>query len=99
MPIFKIARFEVRPEARDAVEQAMKEFAAHVAFELPGTSWRTYREPGESHHYISLIADDDEEAARRHRESPGTKKFVEALYPNVIGEVVFTEYEAVASSR
>jgi quinol monooxygenase YgiN len=99
MPIFKIARYQVKPEARDAVEQAMREFAAHVAFELQGTTWVTYQEAGAPDRYVSIITAETEEDDRRHRDSAGTKKFVEALYPNVVGEVAFTDYAPVASSE
>jgi hypothetical protein len=36
MPIFKIARYEIRPEARTEVERAIREFALYV-----GLGWRT----------------------------------------------------------
>jgi len=99
MSIFKIARYKIRPDARDAVEQAMREFAKYVAFELGDTSWITYRDAHDPDTYVSLIRADDEAADQRHREAVGTKQFVDALYPHVIGSVEFTDYEPVASSR
>jgi quinol monooxygenase YgiN len=97
--VIKIARYQVRPESREAVEQAMREFAAHVAFELPDSTWTTYRDAKSPDRYVSVITADDPGADERHRQSPGTKKFVDALYPNVVGEVEFTEYELVANSE
>lgn len=99
MSIFKIARYEIRPEAREKVEAAIAEFAAYVAAELAGTTWTTYREAGNPCRYISIITAESAEADQLHREAPGTRKFVDALYPNVAGEVEFTDYELVAASR
>jgi quinol monooxygenase YgiN len=98
MPVFKIARFRIRPESREAVEQAMREFAKYVAFELTGSSWVTYRDAKDPDRYVSLISADDEDADLRHREATGTQRFVDALYPNVVGEVEFTDYSEVAAS-
>jgi quinol monooxygenase YgiN len=99
MPIFKIARYEIRPEARSQVERAIQEFADHVRAELHGSSWMTYRDAKNRNAYVSIITADTAEADDRHRNSPGTKRFVEALYPNVIGSVEFTDYELVAGSK
>jgi quinol monooxygenase YgiN len=98
MPIFKIARFEVRADAHDEVERAMREFAAHVGAELPDSSWVTYRDARHPNRYVSLISADNADADARHRSSPGTRRFVDALYPHVVGEVEFIDYDCVADS-
>jgi hypothetical protein len=41
MPVFKIVRFAVRPDARAEVEQAMRELALYVGLELEDSSWNT----------------------------------------------------------
>jgi quinol monooxygenase YgiN len=99
MPVFKIARYEIRPEARSQVERAIQEFAEYVRTELPDSSWITYRDAKNRNAYVSLIAADSPAADERHRNSPGTKRFVEALYPNVVGSVEFVDYELVAGSQ
>ena len=76
----------------------MHEFASYVRKELPDSSWTTYRDPRAPTHYISVIRADDPAADDRHRDAPGTKAFVQALYPLLIGEVEFTQYELVTSS-
>jgi quinol monooxygenase YgiN len=98
IPILKIARFETKPDARSSIEAAVRAFAEGVARELGGTSWTTYREKSHPDRWVSLIWAASEEADARHRNAAVTRKFVEALYPEVIGEVRFTEYEIVASS-
>ena len=97
--IFKIARYEVRPEARDEVERAIHEFASYVQAELAGSSWTTYRDRDNPNRYVSFISADDEEADERHRKAPGTRRFVEVLYPRLVGGVEFTDWELVAASR
>jgi len=98
MPIIKIARYQIRPEEREVVEQAMREFAAYVAFELADSTWVTYRDAAHPDRYVSVITADDEAADRRHRDAEGTKKFVDVLYPRLVGEVEFIDYTPVASS-
>lgn len=98
MPIFKIARFEIRPESRDVCERAMREFAAYVRAELGDSSWTTYRDTKAPNRYVSLIRADNAAADARHRNAPGTRRFVEVLYPNVVGEVEFVDYESVGDS-
>jgi quinol monooxygenase YgiN len=99
MPVIKIARYRIRPESREAVEQAMRDFAKYVAFELPDSTWVTYSEATDPDRYVSVITAVDEDADHRHRDAVGTKRFVEALYPNVVGEVELTDYQPVASSE
>ncbi|HXV71633.1 MAG TPA: hypothetical protein VEB69_09545, partial [Acidimicrobiia bacterium] len=99
MAVIKIARYEVAPGSTDAIESAIVEFADYVQRKLGDSSWTTYRDRYDPTRYVSVIIADDEEADRRHREASGTVEFAEKLYPNVIGDVVFTEYDLVASSE
>src|SRR4030095_14853072 len=98
MAVYKVARFPAPPEARADAERAMHEFATYVRKELDDSSWTTYRDPKAPTHYISLIIADSPAADDRHRNAPGTQEFVKALYPLVVGEVEFTQYELVTSS-
>jgi quinol monooxygenase YgiN len=98
MPVYKLARYVVRPEAREQAERAMHDFASYVRRELPDSSWTTYRDPQQPNHYVSFIRADDPAADDRHRNAPGTQAFVAALYPLVEGTVEFTECELVTSS-
>jgi quinol monooxygenase YgiN len=97
--IFKIARYEVRPDEREAAEQAIREFAQYVQEHLEGSDWATYREKSNPNRFVSLISIVDEKADEWHRRAPGTRRFVDALYPKLVGEVEFTDYELVATSE
>ncbi|HEY5944794.1 MAG TPA: hypothetical protein VIV40_04855 [Kofleriaceae bacterium] len=98
MAVFKLARFAVRPDAREAAERAMHDFASYVRKELPDSMWTTYRDAKAPNHYVSMIRADNPAADERHRNAAGTQAFVAALYPLVEGTVEFTEYELVTSS-
>ena len=98
MPVYTTARFQVRPEAREQAERVMHEFAMYVRKELDDSSWTTYRDPKAPASYLSIIVAETPAADDRHRKAPGTQAFVAALYPLVIGEVEFTQYELVTSS-
>lgn len=99
MPIFKIARYEIRSEARVEVERAIREFALYVGLELEDSSWVTYRERANPNRYVSLIVAEDEEAEGRHRTDQGTADFTRILHPRLVGDVEVSEYVLVASSR
>jgi len=98
MPLYKVAYYEVHPEARADAERAMHEFASYVRKELPDSAWTTYRDREAPNRYISVIVADDQAADERHRNAPGTQAFVATLYPLVVGKVEFTDYELVTSS-
>jgi quinol monooxygenase YgiN len=98
MPLYTLARFVVRPDAREQAERAMHEFATYVRAELDDSSWTTYRDPQSPHHYVSLIRATNAAADERHRNAPGTQAFVAELYPLVEGTVEFTQLELVTSS-
>ena len=99
MPTFKIARFEIRPEARLEVERALREFALYVGLELEDSSWVTYRERANPNRYVSLIAAEDEAADSRQRTDQGAADFARILHPRLVGEVELSECVLVASSR
>jgi hypothetical protein len=99
MSIFKIARYEIRPEARAEVEQAIREFALYVGLELEDSSWVTYRERAHPDRYVSLISAEDEAAEGRQRTDQGMADFTRILHPRLVGEVEISDYVLVASSR
>jgi quinol monooxygenase YgiN len=98
MAVFKIARYEVRPDVRLDAERAMHDFATYVRNELPDSSWTTYRDPHAPAHYISLSRADDPAADERQRDAPGTKAFAAALAPLLASAIEVTECELVTSS-
>ena len=98
MPIYKLARFEVRADARDDVERAMHELASYVRKELPGSSWTVYRDPDAPARYTALSRADDAAADARHDRAPGVQSFFAMLQSRAVGPVEITACELVTSS-
>ena len=98
MPVYEIAQFEVRPEARVRAERAMHEFANYVRSELPDSSWTTYRDPGKPSHYMAITVAASPAARARHRSAPGTQAFLAAIEPLLDGAINITDCDLVTSS-
>lgn len=88
MAVFQLARFEVRPDARDAAERAMHEHATYVRNELPDAMWTTYRDAQYPTRYIAYFRAD----------ARAVDAFVAALSPLLVAPADFTELELVTSS-
>jgi quinol monooxygenase YgiN len=98
MPVFKLARYEVRPEARDEAERAMHELASYIRRELRDSSWTTYRDPDAPTHYMSLTIADSPAAEQKQQAAAGTKAFLDAMQPLLVGEIDVTAWQLVTSS-
>lgn len=98
MAVYTIARFEIRPEARDEAERAMHAYASYVRSELPGSTWTAYRDPHAPAHYLAMIRADDATADAHRRDAPGTQAFDAALSTLLVGTVSVTECALVTSS-
>jgi quinol monooxygenase YgiN len=85
MTIFLTARFAVRPGSREKCEQAVREFIAYIQA----------NDPDAFRHFFIF---QDEAARDQHRASDGVKRFTDALYPELVVPVAFTEYTLVAST-
>jgi quinol monooxygenase YgiN len=96
MAIYTQARFEVRPDAREAAEQAMHDFASYVRQELADSMWTAYREDG--CRYVALLRANDDAAVHRHRASEGTKKFLATMEPLLVAPIELAHMELVTSS-
>ncbi len=99
MPVFRIARFAVRPDARDDVERAMREFALYVGLELEDSSWTVYRERRNPNCYVTVVTADDADAAEHQRTAGGSVQFARILGARLLTEVETREYELVTTSR
>jgi hypothetical protein len=98
MPVFKLARYEVRSEVRDEAERAMHELASYVRKELRDSSWTTYRNPTAPSQYLSLTIADSPAAEQRQESAAGTKAFLAAMQPLLVGEIEVTDWQLVTSS-
>jgi quinol monooxygenase YgiN len=99
MSIYMTARFTVRPDRLDKAALAIQEFVAYVAGHEPGTRLYTalqqLEEPTSFLHYFIF---ENEAAMELHRTSPGVEKFTAALYPDLEGEVEFTQWHLLGST-
>lgn len=98
MPIYKLARFEVRADAREDADRAMHELASYVRKELPGSSWTVYRDPNAPTHYTALTRADNPAADARHASAPGVQSCFATLQSLAVGPIEISECELVTSS-
>jgi quinol monooxygenase YgiN len=87
MPVFRIVRFAVRPDARVEVEQAMREFALFVGLELEDSSWTTYRDRRNPNVYVTVVTADDDDAAEHQRTAGGSVQFARVLQARLLTDV------------
>ena len=100
MAIFQIAEYEVKPEAVDKVKHAIQEFVHDVEENQPGTliytAWRQRQQPTRFTHFFVF---EDELARQAHSRSEAVKRFESVYSPELVGRVVFTDYEQVATTQ
>ncbi len=101
MPIYTIARYQVRPSGVDKVRRAIEEFVSYVRANEPGTrmyvAWQQNDDPTRFAHFFIF---DDEAAHTVHSRSEAVKRFEAAYRPELVGgDVVFTDYHLVATNQ
>jgi quinol monooxygenase YgiN len=101
MPIQTIAQYRVKPSGVDKVRRAVAEFVAYVRAHEPGTrlyvAWQQKDDPTRFVHFFIF---DDEASHAVHAGSAAVKRFEAAYRPELAeGDVVFTDYEVVASNQ
>lgn len=101
MLIYTIAEYRVRPSGVDTVKQAIQEFVAYVRANEPGTrmyvAWQQQEDPTRFVHFFIF---ENEAAHRAHSQSAAVKRFEPAYRPELVGgDVVFTDYNMIASNQ
>jgi len=101
MAIRTIAQYRVRPSGIDKVKRAIEEYVRDVKANEPGTRryvvWQQTHDPTCFVHFYIF---DDEAAHNFHSKSEALKRFEAAYLPELDGgDVVFTDYCLVATSR
>jgi quinol monooxygenase YgiN len=100
MTIYQTARFQVRPEALEQCERAIREFVAYMQEHEPGTLlYTSLQEREDPARFLHFFLFRDETARDTHRHSEAVRRFTEVLYPHTLAPVEFTEYTLVASTR
>jgi hypothetical protein len=95
MPVFMIARFEVRADARPVAEQAMHDLATYVRKDLPGVMWSAFRSGA---HFIATMRAETPAALEQYRSAAGTRAFQATLAPLLVGAIDEQPYDLVTSS-
>jgi quinol monooxygenase YgiN len=100
MPVYTIAQYRVKPQAVTKVKQAIEEFVRYIKKNEPRTlmytAWQQKDDPARFVHFFIFA---DEAAHRAHGESDAVKRFQSVYAPELVGgDVVFTDYELVASN-
>jgi hypothetical protein len=85
MPFVKMARIDVRPEARAEAEAAMHAIATEVRAKLPDAAWTTYR--AADHYMVILVA-----------KQPNASLFEDRLQSFAAAPITVDEYQLVTSS-
>ncbi len=99
MPIYQSARFEVRPEALENCEQAIRLFVEYVRANEPDTlSYTSFQEKEHPTRFLHVFVFRDADARDVHANSIAVNHFTGVLYPNVVSPVEFTEYQVFAET-
>ena len=101
MPIYTIAKYQIRPSGVEKVKRAIEEFVPQVQRDEPGTrlyeAWQQQDDPGSFVHFFIF---ENEAALKTHSETAAVKQFEAAYRPELsAGDVVFTDYERVATNQ
>ena len=98
MPIYQIARFQVKPQALENCKQAIRDFVDYVRTHEPGTlQYTAMQETADATSFLHVFVFADAAARDRHANSDAVKHFTGLLYPNALAPVEFTEYTIVAA--
>ncbi len=94
MSLYKTAEYRVNQGSIAEVEKAMHRHAENMR--RMGMLWWTVKD---GNRYLSLIIAPDKQTNERASTCEDTDRFVDVLYPNVIGEVEWTDWKPVAGSH
>ncbi len=100
MAIYTIAQYRVNSQSIDRVKRAIEEFVRYVKANESGTqmyvAWQQKDDPSRFVHFFIFA---DEAAFAAHSESEAVKRFESIYSPELVGgDVVFTDYELVATN-
>jgi len=95
MALYRLLRFEVRPDALEATERALHDYASYVRAELAGTMFTVYRDADVPTRYAALVRDMTTAAVARR---PTQRSFDDPIAPVILGTVEPKPCELVTSS-
>jgi quinol monooxygenase YgiN len=99
--IYTIAEYRVKPSGVEKVKRAIEEFVPYVRASEPGTRmYLAWQQKDDPTHFVHFFIFEDEAAHKAHGGSQAVKRFEAAYRPELDGgDVVFTDYELVASNQ
>ncbi len=100
MPIYQIARYQVNSEAVDKVKRAIEEFVRYIKANEPGTrSYAAWQQKDDPTRFVHIFIFSDAAAQVIHSQSEAVRRFQSIYSPELVGgDVVFTDYELVATN-
>ncbi|MBI3158159.1 MAG: antibiotic biosynthesis monooxygenase [Chloroflexi bacterium] len=101
MPIYKTARFEVKPEALEECLGAIRTFIAAVRENEPRTRlYLSLQEQDAPTKFLHYFIFEDRAAEQFHRQTPWVLAFTGALYPHLVSDgVKFLDYDLAATTE
>ena len=98
MPLYQTGGYRVKPAAVNKVKAAIKDFVGYVQNNEPGTEmYLAWQEKDDPSRFLHLFIFKDATAQTGHGQSEAVRHFEEIYSPELVGgNVVFTDYEAVA---
>jgi quinol monooxygenase YgiN len=98
MPIYQLARYEVRPEELERCLAAIHAFVAYVRENEPGTlRYDVWQERDHPTRLVHAFIFRDDAADQAHSDSAEVKRFASVLYPACLAPVEFVDYRLVDS--
>ena len=95
--IYQTARFQVKPNALEKCQQAIREFVEYVRANEPETQmYLALNQDDDPTRYLHVFIFENDIARDRHANSDAVKRFTAILYSNCVAPVEFTEYALVA---
>jgi quinol monooxygenase YgiN len=101
VPIYTIAEYQVTPAGVSSVKKAIEEFVQYVRTREPGTRMYTaWQQKSDPTRFVHLFIFEDEAALAAHSQSAEVKRFESVYRPELVGgDVVFTDYNSIASNQ
>jgi quinol monooxygenase YgiN len=100
MSIYMTAEWHCRRGAGETVAAALKEFVAAVGKNETGTRvYTALQDVNDPTRFMTSFIFDDEAARQFHQSTDWVKRFTGVIYPLKEGEVLFSEYNLVASTE
>jgi quinol monooxygenase YgiN len=100
VPIYMTAQWRCRQSAEETVAAALREFVAAVGQHETGTRvYTALQNADDPTRFMTSFVFEDEAARQIHQSTEWVKQFTDVIYPLNDGEVLFSEYNLIASTQ